>query len=177
VNRDCELLIKLGQRFKKLQVFKRFEWFWSWANLDSMSLSQWVFKAKVAKFMNTSYFKISLDWVLLGTLPIFQICIYKKINIAFLRYRPIVPLFWDTTTKLTIFSRLFAHFIQSFDPQSLKIYQRIILVRLRPPLWAKIWIFWLFFSSKVRSMNFETFVLKNQDGSELKVEINEWSKR
>ncbi len=62
---------------------------------------------------------------------------------AFLRNRPIVHIFHDFRKKLTIFRRLFTHFMQSFDPQWLKMCQKIISVMSRPPLWAKIWIFWL----------------------------------
>jgi hypothetical protein len=100
----------------------------------------------LSRNFESSYFKISLDWVLLGTFPTFQICIFKKKSLwLFLRNWPIVLIFHDFRKKLTIFSRLFTHFMQSFDSQGLKMCQKIILVILRPPLWAKIWIFWLKF--------------------------------
>jgi hypothetical protein len=115
----------------------------------------------LSRNFESPYFKISLDWVLLGTFPTFQKCKLKKIVMAFLRNRPIVLNFHDFRQKLTIFSRLFTHFMQSFDWQWLKMCQKIISVVLRPPLWAKILIFWLkifFFKNQMFLIKFLHFI-------------------
>ncbi len=79
----------------------------------------------LSRNFESSNFKISLDW----TFPTFQKCKFKKNTYKlFLRNWPIVHIFHDFWKKLTIFSRLFKHFMQSFDPQWPYMSQKIFLV-------------------------------------------------
>ncbi len=92
------------------------------------------------KVQTSRYLSIGCCW---GPSPHSKNVYLKKIVMAFLRNRPIVHIFHDFRKKLTIFSRLFTHFLQCFELKWLKMCQKIISVMLRPPLWAEIWIFWL----------------------------------